>query len=112
MLHHKIQREIVLYRGGRIQQDLYMDALSQRWAQLVPNFTYIPVLSEAPVESNWQGRTGLVHQAVLDDFPNLNAYQAYVSGAPGMVEIAHQTFVAQGLNADEFFSDAFTFAPK
>lgn len=112
MLHNKIQREIILYRGGRTQDDLYMEALSQRWAEFVPNFTYIPVLSEAPAESDWQGRTGLVHEAVLADFPDLNAYQAYVCGAPGMVEIAHQTFVAQGLNADEFFSDAFTFAPK
>ncbi|HEY0562010.1 MAG TPA: CDP-6-deoxy-delta-3,4-glucoseen reductase [Methylophilus sp.] len=112
MLHNKIQREIILYRGGRTQDDLYMEALSQRWAEFVPNFTYIPVLSEAPAESDWQGRGGLVHEAVLADFPDLNAYQAYVCGAPGMVEVAHQTFVAQGLNADEFFSDAFTFAPR
>lgn len=113
MLHNKIQREIILYRGGRTQGDLYMDALCQRWAEFVPNFTYIPVLSEAPAEAaSWQGRTGLVHQAVLADYPDLSAYQAYVCGAPGMVEVAHQTFVAQGLNADEFFSDAFTFAPK
>lgn len=112
MLHNKIQREIILYRGGRTQDDLYMDALCQRWAEFVPNFTYIPVLSEAPAEASWQGRTGLVHEAVLADYPDLSAYQAYVCGAPGMVEVAHQTFVAQGLNADEFFSDAFTFAPK
>jgi CDP-4-dehydro-6-deoxyglucose reductase, E3 len=112
MIHNKIQREIILYRGGRTQDDLYMNELSQRWAEYVPNFTYIPVVSEAPADSNWQGRTGLVHQAVLDDYPDLNAYQAYVCGAPGMVEVAHQAFVAQGLNADEFFSDAFTFAPR
>lgn len=112
MIHNKIQREIILYRGGRTQADLYMNELSQRWAEHVPNITYIPVVSEEPAESNWQGRTGLVHQAVLDDYPDLSAYQAYVCGAPAMVDIAHQTFVAQGLNADEFFSDAFTFAPR
>jgi len=112
MIHNKIQREIILYRGGRTQADLYMNELSQRWAEHVPNITYIPVVSEEPAESGWQGRTGLVHQAVLDDYPDLSAYQAYVCGAPAMVDIAHQTFVAQGLNADEFFSDAFTFAPR
>jgi CDP-4-dehydro-6-deoxyglucose reductase len=112
MIHNKIQREIILYRGGRTQADLYMNELSQRWAEHVPNITYIPVVSEEPADSNWQGRTGLVHQAVLDDYPDLSAYQAYVCGAPAMVDIAHQTFVAQGLNADEFFSDAFTFAPR
>jgi CDP-4-dehydro-6-deoxyglucose reductase len=68
------------------------------------------VLSEAAADDNWQGRTGLVHQAVLDDVIDLSAYQAYVCGAPGMCEVAHQTFVQQGLDAEEFFSDAFTFA--
>ncbi|MDX1916284.1 MAG: CDP-6-deoxy-delta-3,4-glucoseen reductase [Methylophilus sp.] len=112
MIHHKIQRDIILYRGGRVQSDLYMDELCQRWAEFVPNLRYIPVVSEEPADSVWQGRRGLVHEAVLQDFPDLSGYHAYVCGAPAMVEVAHQAFVAQGLNADEFFSDAFTFAPK
>ncbi len=112
MIHLGMQREIVLYRGGRLQSDLYMNELSQRWAEFLPNLHYIPVLSEEPADSGWQGRTGLVHEAVLADYPDLSEHQAYVCGAPGMVEIAHKTFVEQGLPADEFFSDAFTFAPK
>jgi CDP-4-dehydro-6-deoxyglucose reductase, E3 len=112
MIHLGMQREMVLYRGGRVQDDLYMEELCQRWAEFLPNFSYIPVLSEEPTGSDWQGRTGLVHEAVLADYPDLSAYQAYVCGAPGMVEIAHKTFVEQGLPADAFFSDAFTFAPK
>ena len=75
----------------------------------MPNVTYIPVISE-PQNDNWQGRTGLVHEAVLADIKDLNSYQAYVCGAPAMCEVAHNTFVAQGLLPDEFFSDAFTFA--
>lgn len=110
MLHSNIKREIVLYRGARQLRDLYMHDLCEKWADLTPNITYIPVLSEPSENDNWQGRTGLVHQAVLDDISNLSSYQAYVCGAPGMCEIAHQTFVQQGLDAEEFFSDAFTFA--
>jgi len=110
MLHNNINREIVLYRGARELRDLYMHDLCEKWAALMPNISYIPVLSEPNAEDNWQGRTGLVHQAVLDDISDLSAYQAYACGAPPMVEIAHQTFVQQGLNAEEFFSDAFTFA--
>ncbi len=110
MLHNNIQRDIVLYRGARQLRDLYMHDMCEKWANLTPNITYIPVLSEPEDSDNWLGRTGLVHQAVLDDFKVLSAYQAYACGAPAMVDIAHQTFVQQGLNADEFFSDAFTFA--
>lgn len=110
MIQHGVEREIVLYRGGRLPEDLYLDALCKSWSKLLPSFKYIPVVSQALNDARWSGRVGLVHQAVLDDFKDLSPYQAYVCGAPGMVEIAHQSFVAQGLPADEFFSDAFTFA--
>jgi CDP-4-dehydro-6-deoxyglucose reductase, E3 len=110
MLHNNIKRDIILYRGARVLDDLYMNDLCEKWAELMPNVTYIPVLSEPTSSDNWQGRTGLVHEAVLADHKHLSGYQAYVCGAPGMCEVAHHTFVAQGLNADEFFSDAFTFA--
>lgn len=110
MLHHNIQRDIVLYRGARQLRDLYMHELCEKWAELIPNIRYIPILSEPAEGDDWQGRTGLVHQAVLDDIGDLSGYQAYACGAPGMVDIAHQSFVQQGLEADEFFSDAFTFA--
>ena len=110
MLHNNIKRDIVLYRGARQLRDLYMHELCEKWAALIPHIRYIPILSEPAKEDDWHGRTGLVHQAVLDDFADLTGYQAYACGAPGMVDIAHQTFVQQGLEADEFFSDAFTFA--
>jgi CDP-4-dehydro-6-deoxyglucose reductase, E3 len=110
MLHNNIKRDIILYRGARVAEDLYMHELCEKWAEFTPHLTYISVLSEPPASDNWQGRTGLVHEAVLEDFKDLSGYQAYVCGAPGMCEVAHHTFVAQGLLADEFFSDAFTFA--
>ncbi len=115
MLYHQnkdshIKRDIILYRGARQLQDLYMHDLCEKWAELMPNVSYIPVLSEPAASDNWQGRTGLVHQAVLNDHKDLSAYQTYVCGAPIMCEVAHTSFVKQGLLADEFFSDAFTFA--
>ncbi|HNZ57273.1 MAG TPA: CDP-6-deoxy-delta-3,4-glucoseen reductase, partial [Methylophilaceae bacterium] len=60
----------------------------------------------------WQGRTGYVHQAVLDDFAEtgLADYEVYCCGAPAMVEVAHASFVTIGLPEDEFFSDAFNYA--
>ena len=75
-----------------------------------PNFKFVPVLSESLASDGWAGRTGLVHQAVLDDFTDLSAYQVYCCGAPGMVDAALESFKAQGLPSDEFFSDAFTYA--
>lgn len=109
MLFNNIQRDIILYRGARQVQDLYMHELCEKWAEFTPHLTYIPVISE-PQGDTWQGRVGLVHEAVLADIEDLAGYQAYVCGAPGMCEAAHASFVQQGLLADDFFSDAFTFA--
>ena len=109
LIHHGDDRPMVLYWGARAAKDLYLHELPQQWARDHPNFTYIPVLSDAVPEDAWQGRTGLVHQAVLDDFTDLSGYEVYACGAAGMTDIAKQTFVEQrGLPEDEFYCDAFT----
>jgi CDP-4-dehydro-6-deoxyglucose reductase, E3 len=112
MIYQNIQRPVLLYRGARQVSDLYMDELCQRWAEFMPNISYIPVISGAEAEDGWSGRRGLVHQAVLEDHADLSGFEVYVCGAPGMVDIAKETFVARGLPEQEFYSDAFTFAPK
>jgi CDP-4-dehydro-6-deoxyglucose reductase len=100
-----------LYWGARVRNDLYMPELPEKWRNELPNFRYVPVLSEALPEDNWQGRTGFVHKAVMEDFPSLGEYQVYACGAPVMVEAAHRDFISQrALPTEEFFSDAFTFS--
>ncbi len=108
MLYSGIERPMTLYWGGRTLESLYMDDLCQRWMKNVPQFSYIPVLSKPNV--GWQGKTGYVQKAVSEDISDLSGYQAYVCGLPNMVDDTQKVFLAQGLDADEFFSDAFTFA--
>jgi CDP-4-dehydro-6-deoxyglucose reductase, E3 len=105
-----IDREMVLYWGCRSLADLYMAQLPLQWAKEHPNFSFIPVLSDARPEDNWQGRTGLVHQAILDDFDKLSGYQVYACGAPIMVESGQKAFAERGLPDDEFFADSFTYS--
>lgn len=106
------ERQMVLYWGSRTKTDLYLADLAGSWQQKHDNFTFIPVLSEALQTDNWSGRTGLVHQAVLEDFDDLAGYQVYACGTPAMVEAAHMDFIRlRGLPEDEFFSDAFTASP-
>ena len=111
MIEQGIDREAVLYWGGRRPQDLYMDELARSWEQALPRFRYVPVVSEAQPEDGWQGRTGFVHQAVIDDMPDLSAHEVYACGAPIVVESARRDFVAKcQLPQDAFFADAFTSA--
>jgi CDP-4-dehydro-6-deoxyglucose reductase, E3 len=106
--YKKIERTIMLYWGARTKSGLYMNALAERWAREY-GLTYVPVLSEPAAEDDWRGRTGLVHQAVMADFPDLSAHQVYACGAPAMVDAAHLDFTTRcRLPEDELYSDAFT----
>ena len=107
----KIERPIFLYWGGRRPSDLYLNDLCLSWAKDLPNFEYIPVISDALLEDAWKGRTGFVHQAVIADHPNLAGFQVYACGAPVMVNAARQDFSSKcHLPEEEFFADSFTSA--
>ena len=103
------QRKAVLYWGCRSRADLYMNDWAEAATRKLAHLRYVPVLSEAKPEDGWTGRTGLVHQAVMHDLPNLMEHQVYACGAPIMVESAQRDFIARcGLPDDEFYADSFT----
>ena len=109
-LHIGLQRPMHLYWGGRRQADLYMMEEARRWEGSGIRFT--PVLSGALPEDHWQGRTGLVYQAVLEDFADLSGYEVYACGTPEMVNAARRDFTAQrGLPEASFFASAFIPTP-
>ncbi len=101
-------RPLHLYWGCHSLRDLYMIDLPRAWEASLPNFRYVPVLSDPLPADHWQGRHGLVHRAVMDDFPDLAGHQVYACGAPIMVEAARRDFTVQrALPEDEFFADSF-----
>ena len=110
MIFNNIKRPIFLYRGVGKFDDLYMHNLSSEWANTIDEFRYIAV-SQAELENSDQLRIGLVHEAVLEDFQTFDNIQVYCCGAPGLVQTAFESFVKKGLPEDQFFADAFTFAP-
>ncbi|MCA1325855.1 anthranilate 1,2-dioxygenase ferredoxin subunit AndAb [Herbaspirillum sp. alder98] len=101
-------RSMRLYWGGRTPRDLYHDALCRDWAARLPWLQYEPILSAPLATDSWQGRTGLVHQAVMQDFPDLSGHQVYACGAPAMVAAAQRDFTERcGLAPAAFLADAF-----
>ena len=103
-----ITRPAVLYWGGRRPADLYLHDWVQAKLAEMPNLKYVPVISDALPEDAWSGRTGFVHRAVLQDFPDLSGHQVYACGAPIVVDSALTDFVTKsGLPADEFYADSF-----
>ena len=100
------KREVFIYWGMNFINSFYLTALSALSTKN-SNIHYTPVLSG---NEQWQGRMGLVHQAVCDDFDSLKEYQVYACGSPLMINAAMEFFLLKGLCEDAFFSDAFTAA--
>jgi len=101
-------RPVSLYWGCRSRRDLYLDDWAREASRQLPQLRYIPVLSEPLAEDAWRGRTGLVHEAVMADWPDLAAHEVYACGAPVMVAAAQREFSARcGLPAENFYADAF-----
>ncbi len=105
------QRSMFIYWGARTRTDLYQNDLPAHWAAEIPNIRYFPVLSEPAAADSWSGRTGLVHQAVMADFPDLSGHQVYACGAPPMIDAARNDFVGTcRLPEEDFFADAFSYS--
>jgi CDP-4-dehydro-6-deoxyglucose reductase len=103
-----LKRPVHLFWGARGRADLYLHALAEQWAGQHPLFRYTPVLSEP--DADWKGETGLVHEALLRAYPQLDGREAYLSGPPAMVRTGKDAFVAAGLNADHLYYDSFDYA--
>ncbi len=111
MQHQGITRPVSLYWGGRRPEDLYMHSWLQALQATMPQLRYVPVVSDALPEDQWTGRTGYVHQAVLDDFADLSGTRLDACGAPVVVDAARTSYIGQrALPEEAFFADAFTSA--
>lgn len=107
-----IKREIHLYWGVKQLKDLYLPELPQVWAREHADFHFIPVLSDPAPEDAWTGRTGLVHEAILADFPELKGHEIYACGSVRMVEAIFPFLKERGAEDSACFSDAFTVSAR
>ena len=111
LIHTQSTRAVTLYWGGRRPADIYLHDLAASWGDMLADFTFTPVVSDAIQEDNWAGRSGFVHEAVMADLPDLSGHEVYACGAPAMVNAARHAFTQQcGLPEGAFFADAFTSA--
>jgi NAD(P)H-flavin reductase/ferredoxin len=103
-----VARPFALYWGARRLQDLYQLDLPVRWAEQQKNFRFVPVLSDALPDDGWSGRAGLVHRAVMEDYPTLAGCEVYACGVNAMVNAARRDFIGErALAPAAFFCDAF-----
>ncbi|MEO6968031.1 MAG: 2Fe-2S iron-sulfur cluster-binding protein [Rhodanobacteraceae bacterium] len=110
-LHLGTRRAICFYWGARSAADLYLRELPQQWARATRVFSWQPVLSDPYLARASGLRAGLVHEAVLEDHPELSGFDVYMSGPPSMIDAGRRAFVDAGLPEERLYYDSFDYAP-
>ena len=105
-MNNKIDRDAVFIYGARTQADLSSQddiaRIARNWSGA---FRFVPVLSEEPENSDWEGLRGLV----TDVLPELaaNVTQTYMCGPPPMLDAAEACLQQHNLSRDGIFCDRF-----
>ena len=100
-------RPVTLMFGARTQQDLYyqaqIQALAQQWRS---EFRFVPVLSDEPADSDWQGERGWLADAITAE--GAAGHQAYLCGPPAMIDTCMDRLKSLGVGSEQIFFDRFS----
>jgi propane monooxygenase reductase subunit len=107
MAERNLDRKATYYYGARQRRDLCFEKELRALEQELPNFRYIPALSEA-ADGDWDGETGLITDVVKRLAGDLKGAHAYVCGPPPMVEAAMVTLAQAGVAEKRVYYDKFT----
>ena len=108
MAERGIQRKATFFYGARGQRDLCFESELRELEQKLPNFRYLPALSEPSDEGGWDGETGLITDVVKRHAADLTGAHAYVCGPPPMVEAAVPLLATLGVEEKRVYYDKFT----
>lgn len=111
----QIPRDALFLYGARSQKDLYLldeiKAFAKAWHPQ-HKFEFIPVLSQEPEDSGWQGARGNVTDYMRTKFldtlaVDLDNTVAYFCGPPPMIDLGIQELTNKGMQAENIRYDKF-----
>ena len=109
MAKNKNARKATYFFGAVTKRDLfYLDEM-KLLEKDVPNFTFVPALSEPAAEDDWHGATGLITKPLEDYLSTIDAKnaQGYLCGSPGMINACVNVMKSKGMDEKQIFFDPF-----
>ena len=108
LLEQNDERRITLFQGARNQAELYNRELFEALARDHEHFTYVPALSDAADDADWQGFRGYVHDAAKEHYDGRFAgNKAYMCGPPPMIDSAITALMQGRLFERDIFMEKF-----
>ncbi|MGE4489448.1 MAG: NADH:ubiquinone reductase (Na(+)-transporting) subunit F [Kiritimatiellales bacterium] len=107
MRNENIQRKVTYFFGARAKRDLICLDRMAEFEKDLPNFKFVPCLSEPLPEDNWNGETGLVTDVMKRHCPDLTQMEAYLCGSPGMIDASIAALTGNGMPETNIAYDKF-----
>lgn len=104
----EFSQPIHVYWGARAAEDFYTLKNLPAW-QAMSNLHFHQIVSE---DTGWQGRVGMLYEAVCQDIQNLSEYRVIASGSPAMIYGTFDALVAAGMQPEQMHADVFAYAPR
>jgi len=102
-----IKREAVYFFGANVVKEMFMVEEMRRFESELPGFRFVPVIAKPDPDEIWEGKTGLVTQAVQSSVKNGAIAEAYLCGSPGMIDASIKVLNDLGVTNDRVFYDKF-----
>lgn len=107
MKQNGINRKTRYFFGARSKRDLFLLDEMKTFEDDLPDFTFIPALSEPEEEDKWKGDTGLITDVLNKHLTTGNNIEAYLCGSPGMIDACIRVLTENGVPEDLIFYDKF-----
>jgi len=108
MAERGIDRRAAFYYGARRGRDLCFADELKALEEKLPNFRFVPALSEPEDGDGWDGEVGLITDVVRRHESDLRRAHAYLCGPPPMVEAAMPLLASLGVPEKHIYYDKFT----
>jgi propane monooxygenase reductase subunit len=108
MAERGIDRKAVFYYGARTAKDLCFVAEIEALREKLPDFQFVPALSEPIEGEDWNGEVGFITDVLKRYEVDLRGAHAYLCGPPPMVDAAMPLLSALGVPDKRIYYDKFT----
>jgi ferredoxin len=114
-IHQKVKRNCYFFYGARTQNDLYLvdelTKISEQWDKDF-KFEFVPVLSEEPEDSDWDGARGFVTDYFKINYlekgiVSADSCKAFFCGPPPMIDAGAKVLKEAGVAESSMFFDKF-----
>ncbi|HPB32927.1 MAG TPA: FAD-binding oxidoreductase [Candidatus Sumerlaeota bacterium] len=108
MAEKKNPRRARYFFGARCLRDLFLVDEMRELEKRLPNFQFIPALSQPQPEDEWNGESGLITNIVDRHVTSGENAEAYLCGSPGMIDACIAVLKKKGIPGERIFYDKFS----